>query len=208
MMVSSSTPARRSARAPERRRSWKRKPGRPIAVVASSQIAVKRASRRPLRQQRAGSRLGVDRGRTAPASARLGGPCIGGRPSGGAASTGRVSRLPAQRLHSSYTVARKSVGRMPLCVGRGARPHPQRPRRARQKYRLVGSERQAQEPASLSRLVQITHDRRGSRCFTLSRPGNTDNTTDNASKTPREQGVAGDHLRIQQRSGNVVVGNA
>ena len=52
-------------------------------------------------QQRAGSRVGVYRGATAQASARLGRPYIGGRPSGIVASTGRVSRLPAQRLHSA-----------------------------------------------------------------------------------------------------------
>jgi hypothetical protein len=42
-----------------------------------------------------------------------------------------------------------------------------------------------------------TGRRRG--IYVLSSSGSTDNTTDNASKTPREQGVAGDHLRQQQR---------
>ena len=51
-------------------------------------------------RQRAFSPRGVDRGVTAPASAPLGGRCIGGRPKDVGASTRRVSRLPAQRLHS------------------------------------------------------------------------------------------------------------
>ena len=49
-------------------------------------------------QQRAGSRVGVDRGVTAPVSARPGGPCIGSRPSGVAASTGRRGRSAIARL--------------------------------------------------------------------------------------------------------------
>jgi hypothetical protein len=45
--TSSGTPARMSTRAPERRKSWKMNPGRPISAVASCQAAAKRRTGRP-----------------------------------------------------------------------------------------------------------------------------------------------------------------